>query len=74
VTYCQSITTLSASQKKQCIFNPTQADFIVGANGIPTKLGSGSCSTIQTSGTVSVRVSAATQADGWTCGATLKSS
>lgn len=71
-TYCQSITTLSSTQKKQCIFNLTQADFVVGANGIPTKLGVGSCTTIQTSGTVSVRVSAATQPDGWTCGATLK--
>ena len=74
VTYCQSITTLSATQKKQCVFNLTQADFVVGANGIPTKLGSGSCSTIQTSGTVSIRTSGATQPDGWTCGATLKSS
>lgn len=71
-TYCQSITTLSPTQKKQCIFNLTQVDFVVGANGIPTKLGDGSCTTIQTSGTVSVRVSAALQPDGWTCGATLK--
>ncbi len=74
VSYCQSMTTLSSTQKKQCLFNPTQADFVVGANGIPTKLGSGSCTTIQTSGTVSVRASGATQPDGWACGATLKTS
>ncbi|QQR92253.1 MAG: hypothetical protein IPJ89_03785 [Candidatus Iainarchaeum archaeon] len=70
--YCQSITTISSTQKRQCIYNTTQSGFVVGANGIPTQLGSGMCTDIETANTVSVRVSAATQPDGWTCGATLK--
>lgn len=71
-TYCQSITSISSTQKRQCIYNTTQPGFVVGANGIPTQLGNGQCNVIDTANTVSVRVSAATQPDGWTCGAVLK--